>query len=75
MNASSRLREILEGDEIVDAVQIPVIADADNGYGSALNAWCAVKAFAGAGPAAGSRSGRRHRPLPGPGAPLQHLKR
>ena len=35
--------------QIVDAVQIPVIADADNGYGSALNAWRAVKAFAGAG--------------------------
>ena len=37
---------------IVDAIEIPVIADADTGYGNALNAQRAVRAFERAGVAA-----------------------
>jgi 2-methylisocitrate lyase-like PEP mutase family enzyme len=39
-------------EQIVDAVGIPVIADADNGYGNALNAQRAAHAFERAGVAA-----------------------
>jgi 2-methylisocitrate lyase-like PEP mutase family enzyme len=39
-------------EQIVDVVQIPVIADADNGYGNALNAQRAARAFERAGVAA-----------------------
>src|SRR6185295_13041078 len=39
-------------EQIVDAVSIPVIADADNGYGNALNAMRAARAFERAGVAA-----------------------
>jgi len=38
--------------QIVDVVDIPVIADADNGYGNALNAQRAARAFERAGVAA-----------------------
>lgn len=38
--------------QIVDVVSIPVIADADNGYGNALNAMRAARAFERAGVAA-----------------------
>lgn len=38
--------------EIVEASALPVIADADTGYGNALNAARAARAFAGAGVAA-----------------------
>ncbi len=34
---------------IVDAVNIPVMADGDTGFGNAVNAWYAVKAFERAG--------------------------
>jgi 2-methylisocitrate lyase-like PEP mutase family enzyme len=37
---------------IVDAIEVPVIADADTGYGNALNAQRAVRAFERAGVAA-----------------------
>ncbi|HEX9843044.1 MAG TPA: oxaloacetate decarboxylase [bacterium] len=37
---------------IVEAVDVPVIADADTGYGNALNTQRAVRAFCGAGVAA-----------------------
>jgi 2-methylisocitrate lyase-like PEP mutase family enzyme len=39
-------------EQIVDAVDIPIIADADNGYGNALNAQRAARAFERAGVAA-----------------------
>ena len=39
-------------EQIVDAVEIPIIADADNGYGNALNAQRAARAFERAGVAA-----------------------
>ena len=39
-------------EQIVDAIDIPVIADADNGYGNALNAQRAAHAFERAGVAA-----------------------
>jgi 2-methylisocitrate lyase-like PEP mutase family enzyme len=39
-------------EQIVDVVDIPVIADADNGYGNALNAQRAARAFERAGVAA-----------------------
>ncbi len=39
-------------EQIVDAVEIPVIADADNGYGNALNVQRAAHAFERAGVAA-----------------------
>jgi 2-methylisocitrate lyase-like PEP mutase family enzyme len=39
-------------EQIVDAVDVPVIADADNGYGNALNAQRAARAFERAGVAA-----------------------
>lgn len=39
-------------EQIVDAVDIPIIADADNGYGNALNAQRAAHAFERAGVAA-----------------------
>jgi len=44
------LKEIIERMvQIVDAVSIPVIADADNGYGNALNTYHAAQAFMRAG--------------------------
>jgi len=39
-------------EQIVDAVDVPVVADADNGYGNALNAQRAAHAFERAGVAA-----------------------
>ena len=46
------MREMVEKtNEIAKSVQIPVMGDADTGYGSAVNAWYAIKEFEAAGAA------------------------
>lgn len=46
------MREMVEKtNAIAKSVQIPVMGDADTGYGSAVNAWYAIKEFEAAGAA------------------------
>src|SRR5215470_13651547 len=49
MRATSQLRKLLNARYIAGAVSVPVIADADNGYGNAINVMRTVREYIGTG--------------------------